>query len=311
MNEARAPWGAGAIYANSDDSSALQVDGCTIYGNRALASGWGGLIIVRFPLTVTHSILWGNVGNGGGSGADSQVWVSSGSASPQVSYSIIQGWTGGGTGNLSVDPMLTDPMGGDFEPMAGSPAVDAGGPLDPAAPGIGDFLLNRRRVDDPQTVDTGVGPAPMIDIGAVERGVGAIGKAVCVVNRNSTGARGKVDAFGSDIATDNNFTLVASDLPPQQFGIFIVSRDTGFVPSTSGASLCLAGAISRITGPGQVLSSGAAGQFSLALDLTAMPTHSGFTTVMAGQSWSFQAWHRDVAGSFGYGFADATTVDFR
>ncbi len=44
----------------------------------------------------------------------------------QPTYSCIQSWTGGGTGNISSDPELVDPDNGDFNLQASSPCIDAG-----------------------------------------------------------------------------------------------------------------------------------------------------------------------------------------
>jgi hypothetical protein len=74
----------------------------------------------------------------------------------------------GGPGNFTHDPMLVGPFSGDYRPMPGSPLIDAGDT--PALPGTitTDLNLEPRRVDDPATPDTGVGPPPVVDIGAFE-----------------------------------------------------------------------------------------------------------------------------------------------
>lgn len=60
------------------------------------------------------------------------------------SYCCIPGWTGGGVGNLTVDPALVDPAGGDFRLSGASPCIDAGG----AVPGLTvDYLGLPRPVD--------------------------------------------------------------------------------------------------------------------------------------------------------------------
>ena len=48
---------------------------------------------------------------------------------------------------------------------------------------------------------------------------------------------------------------------------------------------------------GNVLSSGAAGTFSLLIDLTAVPQPTGSVAVQAGETWNFQAWFRDRVGA--------------
>ncbi len=44
-----------------------------------------------------------------------------------VSYSDVQGWSGG-TGNIDEDPLFVDAAGGDYRLQGGSPAIDAGTP---------------------------------------------------------------------------------------------------------------------------------------------------------------------------------------
>ena len=45
-----------------------------------------------------------------------------------------------------------------------------------------------------------------------------------------------------------------------------------------------------------VLDSGATGAASLTLDLANVPTNLGRTAVLAGETWYWQAWYRDVDG---------------
>jgi len=77
--------------------------------------------------------------------------------------------------------------------------------------------------------------------------------------------------------------------------------------------LCLGGNIGRFVGPGQVLDSGADGRFELDLDLSALPQPSGSVAAMAGQSWSFQAWHRDTqpSGQATSNFTEGVELTFR
>ena len=85
-----------------------------------------------------------------------------------VAHSILGVGTFPGPGVLVTDPVFSDPTNGDYSLKRGSPAIDAG---DSAAvpPDITtDLLGNPRRVDDPIMPDTGVGPAPIVDIGAFE-----------------------------------------------------------------------------------------------------------------------------------------------
>jgi hypothetical protein len=142
---------------------------------------------------------------------------------------------------------------------------------------------------------------------------GTIGTNYCTANPNSTLATGDIIATGSAIAANNNLTLTASSLPNNAFGFFLTSMTQGFVanPGGSAGNLCLGGAIGRYVGPGQVLNTGLVGGFSLVLDLTQTPTPTGPVAITGGQTWNFQAWHRDSVGGVAVSnFTDGLTINF-
>ena len=85
----------------------------TIYGNAASMYG-GGLFAVRGK--IRNNILWQNTAT-----TDTQVCYSD---LPQ--YCCIQSWTGGGTGNISSDPLFYDRVHDDFHLTPNSSCVDAG-----------------------------------------------------------------------------------------------------------------------------------------------------------------------------------------
>ncbi|MEZ6015703.1 MAG: hypothetical protein R3F49_11350 [Planctomycetota bacterium] len=122
-----------------------------------------------------------------------------------------------------------------------------------------------------------------------------IGASYCAAANNSTGTSAVIGAFGSASAALNNASLSAHSLPPSSFGFFMASRTQDFVanPAGSQGNLCLGGSIGRFVGPGQVQSSGAVGQFALALDWSQIPTPTGPVQANVGETWSFQAWYRD------------------
>ncbi|MEM6675611.1 MAG: hypothetical protein AAF726_22360 [Planctomycetota bacterium] len=136
----------------------------------------------------------------------------------------------------------------------------------------------------------------------------------CDAKPNSTGVPARIALAGSDLAGDNDLTLLASSLPNFSFGFFLTSLVQGFIanPGGSAGNLCLSGSIGRYVGPGQILNSGASGAFSLAVNLTQHPTPTGFVVVTAGETWNFQAWFRDSAGgSPTSNFTDGTELTFR
>lgn len=145
------------------------------------------------------------------------------------------------------------------------------------------------------------------------RGSGQIGTNYCTANPNSTGSAGVISATGSRAASENDLTLVATNLSPQSFGMFLVSPTQEYVqnPVGSAGNLCLGGLIGRYVGPGQIQHTGDPGEFSLAIDLTSVPTPMGSHSVSAGEILNFQAWHRDrVGGQATSNFTDGLEVTF-
>ena len=129
-----------------------------------------------------------------------------------------------------------------------------------------------------------------------------IGESYCeATTPNSTGQLGTLAASGSAVASDNNFTLVASNLPDGQFGFFVASRTQGFIanPNSSQGNLCMLGNIARFRDPGQ-LGMIMNGAFSRQLPLDDFPEPPSFMVqVMAGDTWNFQLWHRDTVPGVG------------
>ncbi len=106
---------------------------------------------------------------------------------PVIDHSCIQGLTGllGGIGNIGDDPLFVDPgywddggipdfpwadrwVEGNHRLTSGSPCVDAGDNGAVPASVTTDLDGNPRFFGDPLTPDTGVGTAPIVDMGAYE-----------------------------------------------------------------------------------------------------------------------------------------------
>ena len=120
-----------------------------------------------------------------------------------------------------------------------------------------------------------------------------IGQPFCFnVFTNSTGNPGQLSAQGSTTLSELNLTLEASSLPPNKFAYALSSMEFGPGFSFEGPFICLTGFPGRHVET--IRNSGAAGTLSIPIDLTAIPTPPGqMVAVMAGQTWSFQVWHRD------------------
>jgi len=128
----------------------------------------------------------------------------------------------------------------------------------------------------------------------VTEGVGSI---VCAGNANSTGVGALLRACGSTLVSDNAVNLELTDLPLNQTVLFVNSRETILVanPGGSQGDLCI-GSLALGRHSNDVLDSGATGTASLTLDLANVPTNLGRTAVVAGETWYWQAWYRDVDG---------------
>lgn len=127
---------------------------------------------------------------------------------------------------------------------------------------------------------------------------------------NSTGQGGELYAVGSRRVADNDFVLVAAQLPASEMGLFLASRATAspVTPIGSEGSICLGGDIGRFAEPGEIRNSGPEGRFDLQLDLGAVPTSMQDVAVLAGETWIFQAWHRDGTSSRTSNFTDAIEI---
>ena len=147
------------------------------------------------------------------------------------------------------------------------------------------------------------------------RATAQVGAAYCAANVNSTGSTSLISGSGSADVAANNLVVACAGLPLSSFGFFIVSRDQAFVanPGGSAGNLCLGGSIGRFVGSGQIMDSGVNGTFSLTVDLNAVPapTLTGTVAVQPGDTWNFQAWHRDTNPGPTSNFTDAVSVTFQ
>jgi hypothetical protein len=100
-------YGGGALWMNHDGSVGKLIENNTIVDNKVV-----GVYVYQGSSIIRNCILWGN--------ASSEIGARSGG--PTVSYSDVQGGQTG-TGNINLDPMVTDTS---FRLQSGSPCIDAG-----------------------------------------------------------------------------------------------------------------------------------------------------------------------------------------
>lgn len=185
-------WGGGLLvgyFANA------RIESCAFAGNRARQGGGVFDIIFANP-TVSNCTFTENSATGGGSAiynfnqstarfynciawGDSQDEIEG--PAMEVSYSLIQGGYLG-AGNRDADPRLvalpepgpdgvfgtSDDVWGDLRLLPGSPCIDAGDNGAITQDAALDLAGRPRFLDDPLTLDSGLGAPPMIDMGAFE-----------------------------------------------------------------------------------------------------------------------------------------------
>jgi len=162
-NVATGSGGGGAIWMGTGGNT--QVRNCTIVSNDSLVQNSGGLRTQSAAnSTVANCIFWDNTGPGGTQTAANQVNTNS-----NVDYSLVEGGFGGtGVGNIAGDPNFVDLVGGDFSLGPMSPAIDAADNTAQPSGALFDFAGLPRQADVLTVADTGIGPAPVVDMGAFE-----------------------------------------------------------------------------------------------------------------------------------------------
>jgi len=113
-----------------------------------------GILNCMSSTLVANSILWDTTP------------IYNGGAVPGVLYCDVKG--GWGTNNINADPCFVNPSANDFRLAPGSPCIDAGANSLVPSGIVTDLAEAPRFYDDPNTVDTGQGSAPVVDMGAYE-----------------------------------------------------------------------------------------------------------------------------------------------
>ena len=150
-----AGWGGGMDNGTSNPI----IINCTFFGNDAILAG-GAIRSFSSQPELFNCVVWGNVGGGRQIAEDV-------AGSTTVRYSDVQGGFPGST-NIDADPLFVDPNNDDFRLSPGSPCIDAGDNTAVAKGTTTDLDGNARFVDDPDTIDSGNGDPPVVDMGAYE-----------------------------------------------------------------------------------------------------------------------------------------------
>lgn len=140
-----------------------------------------------------------------------------------------------------------------------------------------------------------------------------VGLPVCGTTPNSIGQGAELCITGSEIAAANLLTVSVTELPPQTFGLMVVSMETGFLANPGGSlgNLCINGmSLGRYANAIQF--SGSAEFISMDIDLTRIPSGGMLTAASMGSVFAWQYWYRDVVGGAAVSnLSDAWIVTFQ
>lgn len=277
------------------------ISGCTIVGNHATfqSGGTGGVEVVG--MTISNSILWGSTAPSG-SVYRQQI---AGPFGPVESTTIEAA-----PGPDGLDPRFADRDGldgiagthdDDLRLRPGSPCIDAGINASTLANATNDVAGLRRFYDDPYTVDTGVGNAPLVDRGAHEYKPCLPPTTFCVGAPNSVGPGARIGSSGTAKLYADDLVLRAQGCPPFTFGVFFHGNNAVQVPFGNGYR-CVSGGVLREG----IVSANAAGVAQLAFDASGSPL-----PLAQGVRRHFQFWYRNTAaGGAGFNLSDGLTVQF-
>ncbi|MEM1451186.1 MAG: integrin alpha [Planctomycetota bacterium] len=136
-----------------------------------------------------------------------------------------------------------------------------------------------------------------------------VGRRVCEDTAGVFGQR-LLDAQGSARIADDDLTLTVANLPADTAGYFLTSNGTGVLsfPGASSGVLCIhdPGGMGRHYDSLQ--STDVGGWFHFRVDLSRIPTPTGLTSVLPGETRYWQLWHRLGASSR---FSTAVAVTFQ
>ena len=288
--------GGGALSAGE----ATTVNGCVFVANTAIDqfSGGGGAILGS-PF-IDRCTFVDNDATGGakavdGAGVLRNSIVRGGpaprlAASVDVSYSNVEGGASG-MGNIDAAPRFH--LGpADVHLLPDSPCIDVGSPT---------------AGNDPDGTRADMGAFPFDPFHCGPGCEGFIGATTCLGIPNSTGVGAFLEAIGSSVAADRALVLNVTDVPRNQFGLFVFAATPGSTPVGGGSQgvLCLGTPLIRLNG---VVSDRGTGIASYAPDLADLPT---IGAVQAGQSLYFQYWYRDQNPFLTSNLSSALRVDFR
>ncbi len=170
----------------------------------------------------------------------------------------------------------------------------------------GDTLLVGSVYDDDGALNAGA--AYQIDL------AGGVSK-FCTVADGSVNNTSMLEASGYDLSMP--ITLTMTGAPAGQFTYLLIGSGMGVVTDPAGAlgDLCLVGGtLSRYSKDLGAIGAGGTFSTDISNSVTGGPgfgiPSSGGASIMAGETWNFQYWHRNSGGALS-GFSEAVSVTFK
>lgn len=278
----------------------VSVTGCVFTRNvssDAFSLGGGGVL---GDALVDRCTFVNNSATGGasaleGAGAFQNSIVRGGSlpriaAALAPTYCNIQGGAAG-TGNID-EPALFHFGALDVHLLPGSPCIDV------ASPSAG---------NDPDGSRADMGAFPFDPYHCGPACEGFVGVTTCASLPNSTGVGAFLEGVGSTTVSDQFLVLNVTNIPRNQFGLFVISSSAGSQMLGGGSQglLCVGFPLVRFNA---VVSDRGTGVASFAPDLDSI---NGIGAIQPGESWYFQYWFRDQNPFLTSNTSTALRVDFR
>lgn len=159
------------------------------------------------------------------------------------------------------------------------------------------------------SLGTLVHPAPIFDDALLMTRFGGNASSYCdPATPNSTGQPSQLTAYGTFLAGDQRVRLACRQLPPHKLALLLVGDGSATsAPPFGIGTLCVSGNVARYDA--LHVNTGAAGSAAFDIDIRALPFTPAIP-VLAGQTWNFQVWHRDLASAGGSNLSNAVAVTF-
>ena len=279
----------------------ISITDCTFVDNNC-DKGAGLALYGQATGVIRNSIVYDNYANPPGAGED-PIWILKQQlvGSYDIANSCVEGLLQTEPdedppdpldfpGCIDVDPLMVGVQAEDYQLLPTSPCIDAGDNTAVPVGVITDLLGASRFVDDPGTPDTGVGTAPIVDMGAYEFGAAAWTD----LGFGLAGTNGVPFLAGmGELVAGNTVTISLTSANQNSLAFFIAGAATLYAPLWGGTLVPLPTVILPLpTGP--------SGSIQLPIAWPSS-TPSGTTIYL-------QVWIDDPIAPFGFAASNAISA---